>query len=47
MANEEETKRTIRKPVEIKPDPDLEGYIDKMETRLPTDSAKGKQQKGM
>lgn len=47
MSNEEETKTTTRKPVEIKPDPGLEGYIDKMEAGLPTDSTKGKQQKGM
>ena len=47
MSNEEETKTTNRKPVEIKPDPDLKGYVKKMEVGLPTDSTKGKQQKGM
>ena len=47
VANEEEIKTTTRKPVEIKPDPDLEGHIEKMEAGLQTDSTKGKQQKGV
>ena len=47
MANEEETKRTTEGSVEIKPDIRLEAHIDKMEAGLPTDSTKGKQQKGM
>jgi len=47
MANEEETKRTIRKPVTIDPDTDLEERIYKIEGGLSMDSTKRKQQKGM
>ena len=47
MANEEETKRTIRKPVPIDPDIELEEHIYKLEGGLSMDSTKRKQQKGM